>query len=167
MNKLAYILIAVSCTIIGCTSGVDTNVTSDSIISTPVDSTKLALTCGQSDTLGIVYGKIEGNDTRIKLNNSEFPIDLEAYIKGMSIAVTSDADNLSYFEGLKHGTQIVRQLKMLDNGDIKINRELLLNILERYLNSDSISTEETGFVIDQQNKLLNRAYDKIRAKDSI
>lgn len=117
----------------------------------------------EADTLAQLLGKLCGNDLSCKIrlaqgNPSFKTFENEDYMRGLRVALTDENHSVSYTEGVRSALEILNKIEDFKKYGVDINREMLLNALERQLFADSISGEKMTQFNSEYNVLLQRAY---------
>lgn len=119
----------------------------------------------ESAELAELSGTLQGYDKRRQLDYllSQVPdssvFDRNLYVKGVTLAVNTDPDNLSYVNGLNQGLQLMMQLGIYKRAGIEIDRDILLSAIDEYLSkSGPLDAEERRMILDIRSALNSRAY---------
>lgn len=121
-------------------------------------------TSEESAELGRLSGALQGYDRRRQLDyllsqvadSSVF--DRNLYVKGVTLAVDTDPDNLSYVNGLNQGLALMMQLGMYKRAGIEIDRDILLSAIDEYLSkSEPLDPAERQMIMEIRSALNARA----------
>lgn len=119
----------------------------------------------ESAELAELSGTLQGYDKRRQLDYllSQVPdssvFDRNLYVKGVTLAVDTDPDNLSYVNGLNQGLQLMMQLGIYKRTGIEFDRDILLSAIDEYLSkSGPLDAEERRMILDIRSALNSRAY---------
>lgn len=108
--------------------------------------------------MGYAYGLED--DEAIETLIEEMPeldFSVDRYIEGVTTALRADSANLSYLVGLKAGNIIMRDIQVLRQAGVEIDRDMLLSMLENYLLHVEFTPEDSVLVAATADSLLHRA----------
>lgn len=123
-----------------------------------VDSDSILEACRLGESMGYAYGLED--DEAIETLIEEMPeldFSVDRYIEGVTTALRADSANLSYLVGLKAGNIIMRDIQVLRQAGVEIDRDMLLSMLENYLLHVEFTPEDSVLVAATADSLLHRA----------
>lgn len=151
MKTLAYILICLVA--IGFVSSCNGNDSDGTAVG--VEDTTMLTNAATADSIGDIFGYLKGYDDRVASGEVDQAFST-GYQRGLALAVNGAVNSDSYTSGVKLALDMLRQIKVMEQNGVKVNRQLIVEQFKKTLCADTVFESQIDSARTSYNDLFVR-----------